>query len=77
MYLKSSLNFLKIPSCFITATQLRYRYIDLLSNATQFNALHVKETFLQCLNAAVGEETEIRALQLTATQMQESMNEAL
>ena len=44
---------------------------------TQHNALHLKLKWMQYLNAAVGAETEIQALQLTATQMQWSMKEAL
>ena len=39
--------------------------------------MHLKFTSLQYCNAVVGVETEIQPLQLTATQMQWSMNEAL
>ena len=52
-----------------TATQLRYRCIDYLSSAAQHNALHVKFTSLQYSNAIVGAETEVRPLQLIATQI--------
>ncbi len=52
------------------ATQLRYRCIDCLSTAVQRNALHLMFTFVQYRNTVVGAETEIRPLQLPATQMQ-------
>ncbi len=44
--------------------------IDYLSNAAQRNALHLMLTFVPYRNAVVGAETEIRPLQLTATQLQ-------
>ncbi len=64
---------LKVRS-YSTATQLQYRCIDYLSTTAQRNALHLKFTSLQYRNAEVGAETEIRPLQLTATQLQWTMN---
>ena len=55
---------------------VRYRYIDYLSTAAQRNLLHLKLinlTLLQYCITVVGAETVIRALQLTATQLQWTM----
>ena len=56
--------------------QLHYRCIDYLSTASQCNACHLKFTSLHYCNAVVDAEMEIRPLQLTATQLQWTMNTA-
>ncbi len=58
--------------------QLRYRCIAYLTSAAaQRNILLLKLKLRQYGNAVVGAETEIRPLQLTATQLQWIMNEPL
>ncbi len=47
-----------------------------VSTAAQRNALHLKFTLLQCCNEVVDVQRKNQALQLTATQIQWSMNEA-